>query len=120
MQVVIGGLLVSFQLTALEHNLAIWRTVAQLSRESCGYLADELLREPAPIAVTHVPATWDGVYFLKNSLPACILLNSKGALKQLPEISSDPIAGERVFQWNDADASFHTDHTNASRPRLHR
>jgi hypothetical protein len=70
--------------------------------------------------LAHVPATRDGVYFLKNSLPACILLNSKGALKQLPEISSDPIAGERVFQWNDADASFHTDHTNASRPRLHR
>lgn len=94
------GLLLWFQIAALEHNLAIWGTVARTSQRTCAFLAHEIEQSGSPIAVVDPPATLDGVYFLKNSLPACVLLNSGGALQQLPEITGDEQAAKRVFRWN--------------------
>jgi hypothetical protein len=69
-----AGLLV-FQACALEHNLRIWSEVAQLSRQTCLAAAKELASDPRPIAVSGLPATLNGVFFLANGFPQCVALN---------------------------------------------
>ncbi len=95
----LAGLL-AFQVAALTHNLSIWRAVAFTAQRSCGYIASEISRDPSPVAVPDLPATWRGVYFLYNSFPACVMMNSGGALRQLPPIPTRAEPGLRVYRWN--------------------
>jgi hypothetical protein len=101
-QYAIGAVLLLFQFAALEHNLQIWKTAASLSQQSCSFLADQLARDSSPVAVAGLPATWHGVYFLKNSLEACVLLNSNGKLTGLPTIASTPTGIRRVYHWSES------------------
>jgi hypothetical protein len=70
-----AGLLL-FQACALEHNLHIWSEVAQLSRQTCVSAGKELASDPRPIAVSGLPATLNGVFFLANGFPQCVALNA--------------------------------------------
>jgi hypothetical protein len=99
-QFAIGALLLTSQLPVLEHNLQIWNTAARLSQQTCRDLAGELARDHSPIAVTDLPVTWHGVYFLSNSFQACVLLNSNGKLTELPDISSTPTGENHVYNWD--------------------
>jgi hypothetical protein len=101
-QYAVGAALLLFQFAALEHNLEIWKTAARLSQQSCSFLADQLARDGSPVAVTDLPATWHGVYFLKNSFEACVLLNSNGKLNGLPTIASTPTGAGRVYHWSES------------------
>ncbi len=103
---VVFGLLL-FQAAALEHNLAIWREVASLGQQSCHFIASQLIGGNAPIAIENLPAKWKGVYFLNNSFPACVLLNSGSKLHELPNIETEPSAVRvRTFRWDDATRHF--------------
>ena len=97
----LAGLL-AFQAAALTHNLSIWRMVAFTAQRSCRYVASEISRDPSPIAVPDLPQTWRGVYFLNNSFPACVMMNSGGALRQLPPIPTKAAPGFRVYRWNES------------------
>jgi Dolichyl-phosphate-mannose-protein mannosyltransferase len=102
LQLAVGGLPLLFQLAVLEHNLQIWKAAARLSQQACSFVANELAEESSPVTVTNLPATWNGVYFLKNSFEACVLLNSNGKLHQPPAIPSTPTGVGRVYRWSDA------------------
>ena len=96
-----------FQIAALGHNLFIWREAASLGQQSCRFIARELIANDAPIAVQNLPAKWKGVYFLSNSFPVCVLLNSDGKLHTPPAITTDAAPGEaRTFRWNEATRQF--------------
>ena len=97
----LAGLL-AFQIAALTHNVSIWRTVALTAQRSCRYVANEISRDPSLIAVPDLPQTWRGVYFLNNSFPACVMMNSGGALRQLPPIPTKAAPGFRVYRWNES------------------
>lgn len=106
-QILVVSGLVFFQLAALEHNLSLWGEVAALGRQSCRFIARELVDDNSPVTVQNLPAKWKGVYFLKNSFSACVLLNSDGKLHELPNIeTSSQAAHARTFRWNDSAQQF--------------
>jgi hypothetical protein len=92
--------LLFFQATALEHNLQIWKSAAQLSRKSCLQAADELKRDPRPITVGDLPGLWNGVYFLRNGFAQCVAITSGQPANANRVVVNDPSA--RVFGWDDA------------------
>lgn len=67
-QVLVGTVLLVFQLAALRHNLSIWGTVAALADRTCAQIAESGAAPP----ISSVPAQVDGVPFLRNGLPACV------------------------------------------------
>ncbi len=98
-QVSVMLVLLFFQMVALEHNLRLWVQAARLAQRGCAYLADDLPQDGSPTAVLDVPVTWRGVYFMKNSLEACIVLNSGGRLKNPPHISANTSDAQHVYRW---------------------
>jgi len=68
MQVLVGTVLILFQVAALRHNLAIWGSVAALADRTCATVAHS---DPLPPS-SSVPVLVDGVPFLRNGLPACV------------------------------------------------
>jgi len=64
---VIAATLLSFQTAALEHNLFIWRGIADLARNTC-----ETAARAQPSALSDVPNVIDGVYFLHTGLRPCV------------------------------------------------
>ncbi len=101
---VMAGLLF-FQIAALSHNLSIWRSVALEAQSACHFIATEITGDQTPVAVPDLPFKRRGVYFLNNSFPACVMLNSGGELKTLPYIRTETRQagqpGVRVYRWND-------------------
>ncbi len=94
-----GVAVITFYGVTLEHNLIVWRDVADLGRQACRNFASVLLTDGAseePVSVLDLPAKKDGVYFLSNSFPVCVLMNS--GLKHPPEIVEH---GKRVYRWDD-------------------
>jgi hypothetical protein len=89
-----AGLLI-FQTAALEHNLAIWREVAFRSQGICRDFGAEIARAPGPVAVRDLPATRNGVYFLKNGFPQCVGANSSQSPDRIQS------SGARTFSWSD-------------------
>lgn len=66
-----AGLMVGFQLTALEHNLRIWHSVSTARYELCRSLAAGAGNTSGPIAINGVPLIVDGVYW-RNGIEACL------------------------------------------------
>lgn len=95
-----GLALIAFQAVCLEHNLAVWRTVAEQARTACSQFA-ELASGHQQIAVRNLPMTRNGVPFLSNSFTACVLMNSR--LKELPAIAD---TARTVYVWDDAQSRF--------------
>lgn len=58
----------AFQTAALEHNLGIWRRVAELAEHSCAQAASIA----GPVALSDISNVVDGVYFLHTGLRGCI------------------------------------------------
>ncbi len=104
----ICGLLL-FQVTALEHNLAVWRGVALLAQRTCRQVGAELSRDPRNIAVRDLPPFWQGVYFLHSGFPQCVALNigqNRNTGQNINRVSLQDGAvngtpGVRLFSWND-------------------
>lgn len=67
-QVLVGTVLIVFQVAALRHNLSIWAAVAALADRTCAQIAQSGAVPP----ISSVPALVDGVPFLRNGLPACV------------------------------------------------
>jgi hypothetical protein len=64
--------ILAFQTAALEHNLLIWRSVAQLAERTCADGARQLRAASGPVVFDDLPNEIDGVYFLHSGLRACI------------------------------------------------
>jgi hypothetical protein len=93
-----AGLLL-FQTAALEHNLGIWRDIAFLSQRTCRALGAEMARDPRPVAVSNLPATRDGVFFLSNGFPQCVAINTGQGMDRIHVY--DTPADARRFRWSD-------------------
>jgi hypothetical protein len=100
--------LVIFQVVFLCHNLVIWREVAFFSQRTCRALGHELRGDPRPIIVRGLPATWNGVFFLRNGFPQCVAINSdEPADRVYIEHEAPPPPGPaRVFSWSDTAERF--------------
>jgi hypothetical protein len=99
------GLLL-FQGTALTHNLRIWSEGSLLAQRAYREMSAEFVKGAGLMGVENLPATWKGVFFLKNSFPACVFLNSGGILRDMPDIREIPMGAPmdgfgRVYRWND-------------------
>jgi hypothetical protein len=110
-QLVLAGGLLLFQGAALAHNLGIWREGSLLAQSAYREIGAEVVKGEGPMAVENLPATWRGVFFLKNSLPLCVLLNSGDTVHQLPDIREIPIGAPtdgfaRLYRWNDKTLHF--------------
>jgi hypothetical protein len=92
----------AFQLVALEHNLDIWRGVAYLSQRTCKEMGAELARDSRNVVVHDLPATWNGVYFLKNGFPQCVALNTGQPIDRIAVQEDNPqvVTSARRFSWN--------------------
>ena len=90
-----AGVLLAFQLGALEHNLAIWQQVAEVSSAAC----EAAVRCSNPEAVRGLPRTLDGVYLFANGFPECVrLLQLDKQQNELHECS---------LSWDAASRSIH-------------
>ena len=101
-----GCAVVIFQVTALEHNLMIWRATATKVESTCGNMAQVAEASPEPLVISDVPRTIDGGYFLQNGLHSCVEWAAGKPLPQLA-IEGEPIVKQiqrgRNLRWN-ADA----------------
>ncbi len=90
------------QLGFLEHNLSIWRQAAFLSQKTCHSFGDQLSHISGNVVVAGLPATWHGIYFLKNGFPACVAMNSQvPASRVFVEEDSRPKDGSaKRFTWD--------------------
>jgi hypothetical protein len=93
-----AGLLL-FHLAALEHNLQIWRSVALESRQICRDFGAGISHETGPVAVHDLPATRNGVFFLKNGFPQCVAFNSGADPDRIH--TTDSPTGARTFTWSE-------------------
>jgi hypothetical protein len=93
---VAGGLLF-FQITALEHNMTIWKDVARLSHETCASFAQEIGSGEQSVRVRDLPRMRNGVFFLTNGFAECV--GKPGRI-----IVDDVSQGEpqASFTWSDA------------------
>jgi hypothetical protein len=61
-----------FQTASLEHNLAIWRGVAQIVEKTCDSVAASLAGNTRTVTVLDLPNVLRGVYFLHEGMPYCL------------------------------------------------
>lgn len=93
------------QFLMLDHNLRIWRRVADLSQQTCKALGGTLHSDACSALVRDLPAQWQGVYFLRNGFPQCVALNSGIEAGRIHvDDRRPPLPGERVFVWNNGAA----------------
>ena len=67
------GLMIAFQLAALEHNLRIWSSVSKDRYAVCRDLAAKARKTAGPVAIGEMPVTVDGVYW-RNGIEDCMWL----------------------------------------------
>ncbi|MEO8098047.1 MAG: glycosyltransferase family 39 protein [Acidobacteriota bacterium] len=67
-----AAMVLVFQLAALQHNLAIWSRVGDLTAEVCTELGGRLNSSGKSATVVGVPNVLDGVYFLRQNLGECV------------------------------------------------
>jgi hypothetical protein len=97
--------ILAFQLAALEHNFAIWKRVAELSRETCLRVGSAIEQTGRDAFATSLPKLLDGVYFLQNGFPECVEWNSGVPRDRVHVIDGradvhNP-GDALVFQWNE-------------------
>lgn len=110
-QIAIAIGLLLFQGAALAHNLRIWSEGSLLAQRAYREISAEFVKGEGLMAVENLPATWKGVFFLNNSFPVCVLLNSGGTLHEVPNIRQIPVGAPmsgfaRVYRWNDKTLGF--------------
>jgi hypothetical protein len=111
----LAGALLVFQTAALEHNLTIWRSVAELVENTCSNAAatleNDVLAAPGPVRMTGIPNVVDGVYFLHTGFRRCV--EQAAGRESLPQLRTDTdlltapegpeaVPGESVrsYRWN--------------------
>ncbi len=104
--VALFSLLVLFQLTALEHNEAVWGSVARTAQQACVAAGAILRQNPqSTLFALDLPRTRNGVYFLQNAFPACVAINADvdaGRIAVGNGIPSPRKPNQEVVVWNDA------------------
>jgi hypothetical protein len=101
--------ILSLQTAALEHNLRIWRGVAQLAENTCADIAQQLNAMPGAVIVSDPPNDIDGVYFLHLGLRPCIEQAAGKRLENLLLTGEPAPAGvqaERFLWWNSDHRTF--------------
>jgi hypothetical protein len=93
--------LIAFQVVALEHNLLIWRGVANLAERTCAGVASAAAASTRPLTISDVPNTIDGVYFLHTGLRRCV---EWAAGKPLPELRVSDESSD--LKWDAARREF--------------
>jgi hypothetical protein len=99
------SLVALFQLTALEHNEAIWGSVARTARQACVDAGAILRDDPRrTLFALDLPRTRNGVYFLQNAFPACVAINGDVDASRVAVGNSVPSPlgpNDVVVVWND-------------------
>jgi hypothetical protein len=100
--VIIGCCLAFFEVAALEHNLAIWKQVAQLSKQTCSEFAVEARGEQV-VRVRNLPRERNGVFFLRNGFAACVEMNGGDPATRIIVDDAPPSSGVgQIFTWSEA------------------
>ena len=102
-----GAVVLLFQWSALEHNLALRTDAARLSQRVCAAMGEALRRDMRPIVVEGLPRTWNGVYFLANGFVPCVAIQSgmpEAAVRLFigPDQAVAELLPQRIFTWNAA------------------
>jgi hypothetical protein len=95
--------ILALQTAALEHNLRIWRGVAQLAENTCLAIARQADATPGAVIVSDPPNDIDGVYFLHLGLRPCIERAAGKRLENLVLTGEPAPAGVqpgRSLWWN--------------------
>jgi hypothetical protein len=100
------SLLALFQLAALEHNEAVWGSVARTARQACVDAGAILRHDPrSTLFALDLPRTRNGVYFPQNGFPACVAINADVDASRIAVGNSVPSPlkpNEDVVVWSDA------------------
>jgi hypothetical protein len=110
-RLVIPGMLILFNLAALEHNLDRWAYASARAKDACDAAAQCLGPETREVLVPGLPGSLEGVYFFANGFPECLEMRRKGV--SLPiELTTDEsacTAEEDCFRlfWDKSTDSLH-------------
>jgi hypothetical protein len=95
--------ILALQTAALEHNLRIWRGVAQLAENTCADVAQQVQATLGAVLVSDAPNDIEGVYFLGVGFRPCIEWAAGKRLENL-FLMDDPAAvgvqADRFLWWN--------------------
>jgi hypothetical protein len=69
---VVPGVILSFHLFVLQHNLTAWQRVGELARRACATAARCVAPSAAAAPASGVPGSIMGVYFLTVGFPECM------------------------------------------------
>ena len=94
--------LIAFNVAALEHNLAPWRTTPAAATAVCSAFGRDMAKDPRPVFVVGLPDRLRGVYFLSNGFPECVEMNSGQAASRvhLAQSAGELPPATRTFVWN--------------------
>ncbi|MEQ1946695.1 MAG: hypothetical protein ABL995_05875 [Bryobacteraceae bacterium] len=104
----LAGAVLVFHTAALEHNLSIWKDVAELAEQTCATAAREAA-DPGAARITGIPNVIDGVYFLHTGFRKCVeqaagreVLMLTDTDTQTASTTDQPDVSElaRSYQWN--------------------
>jgi hypothetical protein len=104
MRATVAGIVVVFNLVALEHNLRIWKYVSARSESACVFAAGAIAPTTRKVSVTGLPVDLHGVHFFGNGFPEAVEMQLGG--KPVPiEIrrsleSPAPMDGETRLIWD--------------------
>ncbi|MEQ1887058.1 MAG: hypothetical protein ABL967_18490 [Bryobacteraceae bacterium] len=87
-----------FHAAALEHNLIIWRGVADLAEQTCTAAARET-ESPGAVRITGVPNVIDGIYFLHTGFRKCV---EQAAGREVPMLTDTDTQTAATTQQPDA------------------
>lgn len=98
-RIVTACVLVTLQVSTLEHNLAVWGNTARLAQSVCVEFGRAIADGQEPAVVSGLPATRNGAVFLQNGFPQCMEMNTGVPASRIQE-HAEP--GAREFVWNEA------------------
>jgi hypothetical protein len=86
-----------FQTACLEHNLLVWRGVAEVARQACDSVAASLANNSKTVTVLDLPNVLRGVYFFHKGMPDCLEIGHGIDIRRVREDGAD-----LVFRWDPA------------------
>ena len=87
--------IVAFQTACLQHNLILWRGVAQEAERTCDSMASSLRNNSQTAVVLDLPIVLRGVYFLGNGMPECLeLVHGIDSRRVLPSHA------DLIYRWD--------------------
>jgi hypothetical protein len=98
-----AGLILAFQLAALEHNLAIWKRVSGAARAACQQAGSAIQETGRDATVVNLPNLLDGVYFLRNGFPECVEWNTgvpQSRVHVVDRLEDSGHADRLILRWN--------------------